>query len=151
MTITDGAITDSKLDKSNIPISGFASATTSIDLGGFAISNVATPTTESDAANKGYVDLVVDSTLITADKTMTPNELRLYNIFYVNAVNSTVITLNNVLSSSDKGRIVRFIETNNATTEIDVQGIGDIRINSTTETYDSINFLWDGTQWHPFR
>ena len=82
---------------------------------------------------------------------MTPNELRLYNIFYVNAVNSTVITLNNVLSSSDKGRIVRFIETNNATTEIDVQGIGDIRINSTTETYDSINFLWDGTQWHPFR
>ena len=151
LTITDGAITDSKLDKSNIPISGFASATTSIDLGGFAISNVATPTTESDAANKGYVDLVVDSTLITADKAMTRNELLLYNIFYVNAANNTVITLNNVLSSSDKGRIVRFIETNNQNTIISVEDIGFITINSTTQSYDSINFLWDGTQWHPFR
>ena len=44
ITINNNAITNFKLDKSNIPLSGFATATATIDMGGNAITNVATPT-----------------------------------------------------------------------------------------------------------
>ena len=55
-TIGAGKVTDTKLDKSNIPISGFGSATTNISLGSQQITNLGNPTLGTDAANKNYVD-----------------------------------------------------------------------------------------------
>ena len=60
LTILDHAITDIKLDKANIPISGFGVATTQVSIGdgttNFRIINVANPSLAQDAATKNYVD-----------------------------------------------------------------------------------------------
>ena len=55
-TISAGAVTNSKLDKVNIPISGFGAATADVDLGSKKLTNLATPTATTDAATKAYVD-----------------------------------------------------------------------------------------------
>jgi hypothetical protein len=56
LTINNSAITNSKLDKSNIPLSGFGAASANVALGDNQITGVATPTTSDAAATKGYVD-----------------------------------------------------------------------------------------------
>ncbi|BDB52207.1 hypothetical protein [Flavobacterium ammonificans] len=55
-TITDAAVTDAKLDKANIPLSGFGAATADVALGGKKLTGVANPTAAQDAATKSYVD-----------------------------------------------------------------------------------------------
>lgn len=55
-SITDGAVTDNKLDKINIPLSGFAPAESDIALGANKITDLADPTSDQDAATKNYVD-----------------------------------------------------------------------------------------------
>jgi uncharacterized protein (TIGR02145 family) len=54
--ITDANITNSKLDKANIPLSGFGAATADVNLGTKKITNLANPTEIQDAATKQYVD-----------------------------------------------------------------------------------------------
>lgn len=60
LTIKNGAITDDKLDKANIPLSGFALPLNDIKLGDdlnkFRIKNLNYPQEASDAATMGYVD-----------------------------------------------------------------------------------------------
>ncbi|MDO6854722.1 hypothetical protein Q4599_14100 [Cellulophaga lytica] len=56
ISVADGGITNAKLDKTNIPLSGFGNATTDVSLGGFQINNLANPTLDDDAATKIYVD-----------------------------------------------------------------------------------------------
>ena len=60
---------NAKLDKSNIPLSGFDAATSTIDMGSFAITNVATPTLSQDAATKSYVDSQLTGTTPLATST----------------------------------------------------------------------------------
>jgi len=54
--ILDGTIKNEDLNKSDIPLSGFAAAEDNVSMGGNALTNVATPTLGTDAANKSYVD-----------------------------------------------------------------------------------------------
>ncbi|TDO03778.1 hypothetical protein [Sunxiuqinia elliptica] len=65
LTIVDAAITNEKLDKANIPISGFGDATTDISMGNgimnYKIINLKTPTNANDAATKAYVDNRLDN------------------------------------------------------------------------------------------
>lgn len=60
LTIKNAAITDDKLDKANIPLSGFALPLNDIKLGDdltkFRIKNLNYPQEASDAATMGYVD-----------------------------------------------------------------------------------------------
>jgi hypothetical protein len=55
-TITDAAVTNNKLDKANIPLSGFGAATSDVDLGGKKLTEVADPTSAQDAVTKNYLD-----------------------------------------------------------------------------------------------
>ncbi len=54
--IADGTISNTKLDKTNIPISGFGPANAAVSLGGNTLTDVADPTAAQDAATKNYVD-----------------------------------------------------------------------------------------------
>ena len=60
ITITDNAVTDIKLDKENISLTGFASPTATLDMNNNVISNLQTPTLDLDATNKGYVDTLIE-------------------------------------------------------------------------------------------
>ncbi len=62
LTIEDDAVTDVKLDKANIPLSGFGDAKADVSMGNgtknYKITNLKTPTSDNDAANKAYVDVL---------------------------------------------------------------------------------------------
>ncbi|MEQ9376199.1 MAG: hypothetical protein RIG68_13520 [Imperialibacter sp.] len=62
--IANNAVTDAKLDKSNIPLSGFGNPASSVNMGGQLATNLGTPVSSTDAATKGYVDL---STVVFED------------------------------------------------------------------------------------
>jgi hypothetical protein len=63
-TIGAAKVTDSKLDKANIPISGFANAAANVSMGNgttnYKITNLLAPTDPTDAVNKKYVDEAVN-------------------------------------------------------------------------------------------
>ena len=65
LTIQPLAITDEKLDKTNIPLSGFGIPLDNVSMGdaitNFKINNLANPSANSDAATKGYVDALVSA------------------------------------------------------------------------------------------
>jgi len=72
LSLRDNSITNAKLDKANIPLSGFAFAEGDIELGdgtnNYKIKNLATPVSGdpvSTAATKGYVDSAVSSSSIS--------------------------------------------------------------------------------------
>jgi hypothetical protein len=54
--IKDGTIKDSDLDKTQIRLSGFGAPISNIVMGGMRITDLAAPSSSSDAANKKYVD-----------------------------------------------------------------------------------------------
>ena len=74
--ILNGNVTNDKLDKNNIPLSGFAPATDNVDMGTtHRLINVAEPNNPQDAATMNYVDLSIANSE-AADLDMDPeNEL----------------------------------------------------------------------------
>ena len=53
---THGSPAHSAAEHSTIPLSALAAATANINMGGFKVTNVGTPTTGTDATTKDYVD-----------------------------------------------------------------------------------------------
>ena len=54
--IKDASITNVKLDKANIPLSGFGAATADVAIGGKKLTGVANPSDAQDAVTKNYTD-----------------------------------------------------------------------------------------------
>lgn len=96
LAIIDKAVTDLKLDKLNIPLSGFGRPLNDVELGNgtdnFKIINLATPSSATDAATKGYVDALL----------ATPSSLTLANnsLFVGNASNKAVGILKSLIPIS---------------------------------------------------
>jgi hypothetical protein len=100
LTIKNGVVTNSKLDKANIPLDGFGYANNNIVIGTtspfYQIKGIANPTNPEDAATKSYVDLSFSS----------PFMLGLANnsVFVGNSSNKAVAVLKSVVPISDFGK-----------------------------------------------
>jgi len=70
ISVSDGGITEAKLDKSNIRLSGFDLPILPIDMNGNRIINTADPTSQQDVATKNYVDSQINASnqvVVSAD------------------------------------------------------------------------------------
>ncbi|WP_405267478.1 beta strand repeat-containing protein [Cellulophaga sp. Ld12] len=68
--ILDANVTDDKLDKGNISLTGFAVPTADLSVGSVKITDVADPTLDQDAATKRYVDTQITGSNVLADATI---------------------------------------------------------------------------------
>ena len=133
--ILDGNVTNAKLDKSNIPLSGFGAAAADVALGGKKLTGVANPTLDQDAATKNYVDV---SARINAISTINANytaQTSDQTILCNNTSGAFTLTLPTASSSTGQVFIIRKIdETNNVLTFSP-----SLKLTETT-TIASINF-----------
>ena len=72
-SIVDGAVTNPKLDKANISLSGFGVAEVDISLGANKLTELADPVSSQDAATKNYVDRTRLISSITTSDIATTN------------------------------------------------------------------------------
>ncbi|WP_052496015.1 tail fiber domain-containing protein [Pedobacter lusitanus] len=112
LIIKDHAVTEEKLDKVNIPLSGFAIPTDDIALGdgisNFKITNLKDPTKDSDAATMGYVNALITKPGILA--------LPLNYFFIGNSSNKAVPTAKNLIPLSGFDRAYANISMGTGTT-----------------------------------
>ncbi|OGS64889.1 MAG: hypothetical protein A2X21_03205 [Flavobacteria bacterium GWA2_35_26] len=93
-TIGTGKVTDAKLDKTNIPLSGFGAAVAAVDLGSNKLTNVTDPILAQDAATKNYVDVATGAITTLADG----------KIYIGNTSNvATEVTMNGDVTISNTG------------------------------------------------
>ncbi|MBB5647511.1 tail fiber domain-containing protein [Pedobacter cryoconitis] len=96
LTIKDLAVTDEKLDKLNIPLSGFGNPSDNVSMGdgstNFRITNLGNPSAASDAATKSYVDILFTDPAILG---LTNN-----SFFVGNSANKAVAVAKNLIPVS---------------------------------------------------
>jgi len=99
LTIKELAVTNEKLDKANIPISGFGNPLDNVSMGdgitNYKMTNLANPSAAGDAATKGYVDAIL----------ATPGSMTLSNnsMYVGNSLNKAVATAKTAIPLSGFG------------------------------------------------
>ncbi|RYC50199.1 hypothetical protein DN53_05975, partial [Flagellimonas olearia] len=74
--IQNGTITNAKLDKLSIPLSGFGTPLTDVSMGNAAkLTNLQNPTAPQDAATKSYVDNLADDDITGVTFNTTTNQI----------------------------------------------------------------------------
>jgi len=113
LTIKNGAVTDDKLDKLNIPLSGFGNPTDNVSFGDGTtnnrVVNLANPTGAQDAATKNYVDALFTNP--TALLTLPSG-----NLFVGNMTNKAVATAKSAIPLSGFGAAAATISLGDGTT-----------------------------------
>ncbi|WP_170827338.1 tail fiber domain-containing protein [Arcticibacter eurypsychrophilus] len=122
LTIKNGAVTDEKLDKINIPLNGFANPTDNVSLGDGTtnnrVVNVANPTAAQDAATKNYVDALFanPTTLLT---------LPYGNLFLGNISNKAIASTKSSIPLSGFGTAVSNILLGDGTTNYKIVNLAN--------------------------
>jgi hypothetical protein len=113
LTVVNKAITDDKLDKTHIPLSGFANPTDNVSFGDGTtnnrVVNLANPTGAQDAATKNYVDALFTNP--TALLTLASG-----NFFVGNITNKAVATAKSTIPISGFGAATANISLGDGTT-----------------------------------
>jgi hypothetical protein len=143
--IKDLNVTNAKLDKPNIPLSGFGAAAADVALGGKKLTGVADPDQAQDAATKAYVDskelLLIQS--FTATGTIN-STTQLATITPPNDVSLTIT----LPTSPPTGTQLRLKRTNDTSGTIQITGMIDGENTRTMNTaYQSFYLVYSGTQW----
>ena len=120
LKISDGNVTNAKLDKTNIPLSGFGAAGANVDLGNQNLVNVADPTNPLDAVNLQYLEGAITASELLDNDTDDTNEL---SDLALDA--SNILTLSNPVTGGNQVDLTTFV--NNDTNEL-----SDIQLNATT-------------------
>ncbi len=171
-TIQANTVTNNKLDKSNIPLSGFGSPQSDIDVANNKLIGVASPINANDAVNKSYSD-IADSALsqsiiankdaisISDSKLITLRDSVKINIGNIgtlrDSVNSNISNINtlrdtakvnflniNSLRDSVKTNITGIDNANSRIKELSDTAIAQITINRVHEIHlrDSLNYIY---------
>ena len=143
--IKDLNVTNAKLDKTNIPLSGFGAATDDVALGANKLTGVSDPTAAQDAATKAYVDskelLLIQPFIATG--TIDP-QTQLATITPPNDVSLTIT----LPTSPSTGTQLRLKRTNDTSGTIQITGMIDGEESRTMNTaYQSFYLVYNGTQW----
>jgi len=105
--ILNANVTNTKLDKGNIPLSGFGAAVADVELGNNKLINLANPTLDQDAATKIYVDNTVggintlnDGSIYVGDATNTAAEVSINGDATID--NTGLLTIEDDAVNTDK-------------------------------------------------
>ncbi len=137
LTIGTGAVTETKLDKANIPLNGFASPIDNVEMGdgttNYRIVNLANPTSAQDAATKKYVDLLFS----------TPSSLTLPsgNFYMGNAVGKATAVAKSSIPVSGFGSATEIISMGDGTTNYRI-----VNLANPTSTQDAANKYYVDTK-----
>jgi len=104
--------------KNTIPISGFGAAGTDVSMGNFKINNLATPTADTDASNKKYID----------DLFLSPSNMLALpagNLFVGNALGKAAPTLKNAIPVSGFGKATETINMGDASTQYNISYLAE--------------------------
>jgi hypothetical protein len=99
LEIIDANVTDTKLDKANISLTGFANPTADLSMGTFKLTDVVDPTDAQDAATKNYVDTEITNSNQT--NTLFPTELAVKTY-----VDTEITNSNQTIVSADAGNSI---------------------------------------------
>ena len=144
LQVKDGGITNAKLDKANIPLSGFGAATANIDLGGYEITNVAISADSNSVATQGYVT----GTIVNKNSNYTANYGEI--VLVDTSIQAVTITLPAV-SSDKRSIIIKKISTDGRYVTIDGNG-GELIDGELIQIIDGFNdcaeLKTDGISWY---
>ncbi len=149
LRIKDGGVTNTKLDKINIPLSGFGAALANIDFGGFKAVNVANPVAATDAANKQYVNWRFVT--VTDDYTAEFGDFVLADTSTKQITVRLPAVAGSATSNTKPEIVIKKISSDGRKITIDPNGAETID-GSTTATIDGYNdaavLATDGSRWY---
>jgi len=149
LRVKDGGITNAKLDKSNIPLSGFGAATGNVDLGNNKIVNLATPTASTDAATKAYVDSAPTGGTVTT-KTANYNAVAGDIVLCNTSGGEFTITLPPAASNANAQITIKKITEDGYQVIVDANGgetIDNGLVVYIDGAYDTMLVVSDGSNW----
>ena len=100
--IKDANVTNAKLDKTNIPLSGFGAAAADVALGTNKLTGVADPTLAQDAATKNYADTAIETVQTELDATQTGAGLNTDGTYTANASTNYISEATALNAADDK-------------------------------------------------
>lgn len=157
-TIQNNSVSNSKLDKANIPLSGFGSPQADIDMNSNKLTGLATPSDGADAVNKSYSDAAdtalskritvnKDNIALANGKIITLRDSVKANIVNISTLRDSVkadIANINTLRDSVKNTMTDIASGKTRIKELSDTAIAQIALNyaRSKATSDSLNYLY---------
>jgi hypothetical protein len=141
--IADKAVINAKLDKTNIPLSGFGAAAAAIELGNNKLTGLAEPTDSDDAATKNYVDNgIAGMNTLASGKVYIGNSS---NVATEVTLSGDVTTDNTGISAIGTSKVLSSMILNGEIVDADVNSSAAIEGTKINPTFGNQNVSTTGT------